>query len=91
MYKFDTAPTYFDCTNFYFEIDQEDDFRKKGPSKENKKKPIVGLGLLLDANQIPIGMKPFPGNESEKTWVLLPIFSLLKSYNLQSVFLYPTR
>ena len=66
MYKFDTSHTYFDCTNFYFEIDREDSFRKKGPSKENKKEPIVGLGLLLDANQIPIGMKLFPGNQSEK-------------------------
>lgn len=65
-YKFDTSHTYFDCTNFYFEIDQEDDFRRKGPSKENKKEPIVGLGLLLDAHQIPIGMKMYPGNESEK-------------------------
>lgn len=58
--------TYFDCTNFFFEIDREDDFRKKGPSKENRKDPIIGLGLLLDANQIPIGMKMYPGNESEK-------------------------
>ena len=65
-YKFDTSHTYFDCTNFYFEIDREDDFRRKGPSKENRHDPIVGLGLLLDANQIPIGMKLYPGNESEK-------------------------
>lgn len=65
-YSFDTSHTYFDCTNFYFEIDREDGFRMKGPSKENKKEPIVGLGLLLDARQIPIGMKLYPGNESEK-------------------------
>ncbi len=66
-YPFDTSHSYFDCTNFYFEIDKEDHFRLKGPSKENKKEPIVGMGLLLDANQIPIGMKMYPGNESEKT------------------------
>ena len=65
-YPFDTSHSYFDCTNFYFEIDKEDEFRLKGPSKENKKEPIVGMGLLLDANQIPIGMKLYPGNESEK-------------------------
>lgn len=65
-YPFDTSHSYFDCTNFYFEIDKEDYFRLKGPSKENKKEPIVGMGLLLDANQIPIGMKMYPGNESEK-------------------------
>src|SRR5690554_3648009 len=65
-YHFDTSTTYFDCTNFYFEIDREDNYRKKGPSKENRKDPIIGLGLLLDTNQIPIGMKLYPGNESEK-------------------------
>lgn len=65
-YPINTNRTYFDCTNFYFEIDREDDFRRKGPSKENRKDPIIGLGLLLDANQIPIGMKMYPGNESEK-------------------------
>lgn len=65
-YPLDTAHTYFDCTNFYFEIDKEDDFRLKGPSKENRREPIIGMGLLLDANQIPIGMKMYPGNESEK-------------------------
>ena len=66
LFKFNTSKTYFDCTNFYFEIDKEDDFRRKGPSKEGRKDPIVGLGLLLDANQIPMGMKLFPGNQSEK-------------------------
>ena len=80
MYQFDTSHTYFDCTNFYFEIDREDDFRKKGPSKENRKEPIVGLGLLLDANQIPIGMKLFPGNQSEKP-VIRNIIDDLKKRN----------
>ena len=80
MYKFDTSHTYFDCTNFYFEIDKEDDFRKKGSSKENRKEPIVGLGLLLDANQIPIGMKLFPGNQSEKP-VIRKVINDLKKRN----------
>lgn len=79
-YEFDTSHTYFDCTNFYFEIDREDDFRRKGPSKENKKEPIVGLGLLLDAHQIPIGMKMYPGNESEKP-VIRNIIDDLKRRN----------
>lgn len=79
-YRFDTSHTYFDCTNFYFEIGKEDDFRLKGPSKENKKEPIVGLGLLLDANQIPAGMKMYPGNESEKP-VLRNIIDDLKQRN----------
>lgn len=83
MYRFDTSHTYFDCTNFYFEIDKEDNFRKKGPSKENRKEPIVGLGLLLDANQIPVGMKLFPGNQSEKP-VIRNIIDDLKKRNALS-------
>ena len=79
-YPFDTSHSYFDCTNFYFEIDRGDDFRLKGPSKENKKEPIVGMGLLLDANQIPIGMKMYPGNESEKP-VIRDIIDDLKQRN----------
>lgn len=80
FYQFDSSHTYFDCTNFYFEIDKEDDFRKKGPSKENRKEPIIGMGLLLDAHQVPIGMKLFPGNESEKP-VIRNIIDELKSRN----------
>lgn len=80
VYGLDTSKTYFDCTNFYFEIDREDDFRKKGPSKENRKDPIVGLGILLDSNQIPIGMEMYPGNESEKP-VLRDVIDNLKKRN----------
>ena len=66
IYGVDMNTAYFDCTNFYFEIDREDDVRRKGPSKENRKEPLLAMGLLLDANQIPVGLKLFPGNESEK-------------------------
>ena len=60
---------YFDCTNYYFEIDEEDDFRKKGPSKENRKSPIIGQSLLLDADMIPLDMELYPGNESERPYL----------------------
>lgn len=80
VFGLDVSKSYFDCTNFYFEIDREDDFRRKGPSKENKKDPIVGLGLLLDRNQIPMGMKMYPGNESEKP-VLRDVIDQLKTQN----------
>ena len=79
-YPSDTSTTYFDGTNFYFEIDKEDDLRKKGPSKENRKDPIVGMGLLLDARQIPIGMKLYPGNQSEMP-VIREIIRELKDRN----------
>ena len=66
LFPRDTSVSYFDCTNFYFETDAEDGLRRKGPSKEHRPEPIVGMGLLLDADCIPIGMSLFPGNESEK-------------------------
>lgn len=62
----DTSRCFFDCTNFYFEIDREDSLRRKGPSKERRTDPIVGLGLMLDADMLPVGMEVFPGNASER-------------------------
>jgi len=79
-YGMDTSTSYFDCTNFYFEIDRENDFQRRGPSKEHRADPIVGLGLLLDADMIPVGMRMYPGNESEKP-VLRNIISDLKKRN----------
>ena len=66
LFPRDTSKSYFDCTNFYFETGREDDLRRKGPSKEHRPEPIVGMGLLLDADCVPVGMSVFPGNESEK-------------------------
>lgn len=82
LYHIDTSKTYFDCTNFFFEIDREDVFRRKSPSKENKKDPIVGLGLLLDSHQIPVGMKMYPGNESEKPVLREVIEQLKRQHNI---------
>ena len=60
---------YFDCTNYYFEIDGEDEWRRKGPSKEGRHDPIIGQSLLLDADMIPLDMELYPGNESEKPYL----------------------
>ncbi len=57
---------YFDCTNFYFEIDKPTEFLRPGPSKENRPNPLIGLGLLMDQEGVPIAYKVYPGNESEK-------------------------
>ena len=79
LYKRDTSITYYDTTNYYFEISYNDEDilsedgtiikkgqRKKGPSKEHKKTPIIQMGLLMDKNAIPMYYDLFPGNESEK-------------------------
>lgn len=82
VYSISTDKTYFDCTNFFFEIDREDGFRMKGPSKENRKDPIVGLGLLLDSNLVPVGMKMYPGNESEKPVLRKVVSQMKKQHNI---------
>lgn len=66
IYKPNTSHTYFDGTNIYFEIDKENDFQKRGPEKNNRHDPIIGLGLLMDANGIPLSYTTFPGNQSEQ-------------------------
>jgi transposase len=57
--------TYYDVTNYYFEIDEEDKLRKNGVSKEHKRKPIVQMGLMQDKDGIPINFNIFPGNTSD--------------------------
>lgn len=57
---------YYDCTNYYFEIEQEDDFRKYGKSKEHKPNPIVQMGMFMDANGIPLAFSVFDGNKNEQ-------------------------
>ena len=58
---------YYDCTNYYFETEQDDDFRKYGKSKENRPNPIVTMGLFMDADGIPLAFDVFPGNQNEQT------------------------
>ena len=57
---------YYDCTNYYFEIEEADDFRKYGHSKENRPNPIVQMGLFMDADGIPLTFSLFNGNENEQ-------------------------
>ena len=79
-YNRDITNSYYDCTNYYFEISYNDEdlideegnvlikgYRKKGPSKENRKDPIIQMGLLMDNTDLPLAYNLFPGNESEKT------------------------
>jgi transposase len=58
---------YYDCTNYYFEIEQEDGSKKYGKSKENRPNPIIQMGLLMDGDGIPLAFSLFPGNSNEQT------------------------
>ena len=79
IYRRDTSRTYYDYTNYYFEINYNDSdlvdeegniiekgYRKKGPEKNHRPDPIVEMGLLMDSNNIPLAYDLFAGNESEK-------------------------
>jgi len=57
---------YYDCTNYFFEIEQEDDLRKYGKSKEHRPNPIVQMGLFMDGDGIPLAYNIFPGNQNEQ-------------------------
>lgn len=57
---------YYDCTNFYFEIEQEDGIKKYGKSKEHRPNPIVQMGLFTDGDGIPLAFSLFPGNQNEQ-------------------------
>ena len=57
---------YYDCTNFFFEIDEAEDDKQYGPSKENKSNPIVQMGLFMDGDGIPLAFNITPGNTNEQ-------------------------
>lgn len=57
---------YYDCTNYYFEIEDEDDFRKYGISKEHRPNPIIQMGMFMDADGIPLAFSLFDGNQNEQ-------------------------
>jgi hypothetical protein len=76
---------YYDVTNYYFEIDMEDELRKKGVSKEHRPNPIVQMGLAADADGLPISYEAFPGNESEKLHLRPAVSELHRKYGCKRV------
>ena len=57
---------YYDCSNYYFEIEQEDGDKKYGKSKEHRPNPIIQMGLFTDGDGIPLAFSLFPGNQNEQ-------------------------
>ena len=57
---------YYDCTNYFFEIEIDDDLRKYGISKEHRPNPIVGMGLFMDGDGLPLSFNIYPGNMNEQ-------------------------
>lgn len=92
IYHRDCSKSYYDCTNYYFEIECNDDdimdqdgniiesgLRKRGPEKNKRPDPIIEMGLLMDSSGIPMAYNLFPGNESEKI-SLRPLLKKTKAH-----------
>jgi len=97
-YNRDASTSYYDCTNYYFEIEYDDPdtidedgniakkgLRKRGPEKNHRPDPIVEMGLLLDKQGFPISYNLFPGNTSEKETLVPEIKKIKRRHNIDKV------
>ena len=97
-YNRDASTSYYDCTNYYFEIEYDDEdiknengeiikkgIRKRGPEKNHRPDPIVEMGLLLDKQGFPISYNLFPGNTSEKETLIPEISNIKRRHNINRV------
>lgn len=97
-YHRDASTSYYDCTNYYFEIDYDDEdiknedgeiikkgLRKRGPEKNHRPDPIVEMGLLLDKQGFPISYNLFSGNTSEKETLIPEIHNIKRRHNIDKV------
>ena len=97
-YNRDASTSYYDCTNYYFEIEYDDKdvkddngqitkkgIRKRGPEKNHRPDPIVEMGLLLDTQGFPISYNLFPGNTSEKETLIPEIKNIKRRHDINKV------
>jgi transposase len=97
-YNRDASTSYYDCTNYYFEIEYDDEdikdkngniiqkgLRKRGPEKNHRPDPIVEMGLLLDNKGFPISYNLFSGNTSEKETLVPEIHNIKRRHNIDKV------
>lgn len=97
-YNRDASTSYYDCTNYYFEIEYDDEdtknengeiikkgLRKRGPEKNHRPDPIVEMGLLLDKQGFPISYNIFPGNISEKETLIPEIHNIKRRHNIDKI------
>ena len=80
--KRNTGILYYDCTNYFFEIENEDELRRYGNSKENRPNPITQMGLFMDGDGIPLAFSIAPGNTNEQTTLTPLEKKILKDFEL---------
>ena len=85
QYKPSNECIFYDVTNYYFEIDDNDDFRKKGVNKEHRPNPIVQMGLFMDSLGLPMCYGLFPGNTNDCLTLKPMVQKLQKNYSIGKV------
>jgi transposase len=80
VYARDTSIIYYDTTNYYFEIDKQDDLRRRGVSKEHRPNPIVQMGLAMDRDGVPVSYGIFPGNLHDSQTFMNVIGEVRRNY-----------
>lgn len=75
---------YFDCTNYFFEIDDEDNLRKYGINKQHQPSPQVGMGLFLDGDGLPLAYNIYPGNDNETKQLLPTENKIINNFKLKN-------
>ena len=81
-YGRDTSLVYYDVTNYYFEVDEEDEMKRRGVSKEHRPDPIVQMGLFMDMNGLPITYGLFSGNTLDKQTLIPMMGEITDKYSL---------
>ena len=91
LYDRDTSLVYYDVTNYYFEIDKQEDMRRKGVSKEHPPVPIIQMGLFMDTDGIPISYDLFPSDMLDKQTFIPMIQKIRKDYTLGCIIIVADR
>lgn len=76
---------YYDCTNYFFELEEADDLRRYGKSKQHQPLPIVGMGLFMDHDGIPLAFDIYPGNKNEQPTLKPLEKKVIRDYGLEQV------
>ena len=75
---------YYDCTNYFFEIENEDDFKKYGISKQHQPSPLVGMGLFMDGDGLPLSCNIYPGNLNEQKTLIPEETKIVNNFKLNN-------
>lgn len=75
---------YYDCTNYFFEIELDDEFRKYGINKQHQPKPQVGMGLFMDGDGIPLSFNIYPGNQNEQKTLIPEETKIINNFKMDN-------